>query len=92
MERAGEKRHFFPLTSLQIGYVFRGDFFSNVLGICRAVVARLPAIRPPAAGCRLAGEVLVLIGIMERNGFWRSFFSCCELRCFTAYKVVKIAM
>ena len=71
MERAGEKRHFFPLTSLQIGYVFPGIFF-HVLGICRAIVARLPAIRPPAAGCRLAGDVLVLIGVMEWNGLWRS--------------------
>ncbi|OEL16013.1 hypothetical protein BAE44_0022968 [Dichanthelium oligosanthes] len=45
MVRDGEKRHFFPLTSLQIGYVFRG-FFSPVSGIPRVVDRNM------AAGCR----------------------------------------
>ena len=43
MVRGGEKRHFFPLTSLQIGYVFR-RIFSPVLGISCAVDARLTAM------------------------------------------------
>ena len=49
MVRGGEKRHFFPLTSLQIGYVFR-RIFSPVLGISCAVDARLTAMRLPASG------------------------------------------
>lgn len=74
MVRAGENRHFFPLTSLQIGYVFRG-ILSLVLGFCHAIVGSLPTIRLPASGCQLAGEVLVLAH--WSNGaecFWRSFF------------------
>ena len=41
--RDGEKRHFFPLTSLQIGYGFRG-IFSLMLRISCVVDVRLTAM------------------------------------------------
>jgi hypothetical protein len=93
MVRAGENRHFFPLTSLQIGYVFRG-IFSLVLGFCHAIVGSLPTIRLPASGCQLAGEVLVLTGVMEQNAFGALFFPVANyvVLLFVNCEVVKIAM
>lgn len=61
-----------------------------MLGIRRAIVARLPAIRPLAAGCRRAVVAHWNNGAECLLAFF--FPPCCEFRCFTVYKVVKIAM